>query len=215
MTPKLPAPQTYDWKQMSKEPAIGRDPSRKRASRDDELEPTRTHQPSECYPVATVERGLLALALHGGNASRAARELEERGTPVPRTTLQHWMAQTHAERWEEVRREVVPRLQEKIAQEAESAALGYAERVQATLDRYDETVAELKPAEVAGALRNLSTGFGISVDKMNAVRGNPTQIIEHRRSPDEIMAGLRAAGVLVIDSNAEEIDEPDELPPAA
>lgn len=169
------------------------------------------HRPSECWPPATIERGLLALALHGGNTRAAAQELAARGEPVPSSTLQYWKERSHVERYEQVHREVLPRIQETMAREAEGMALGYAERVYKTLDRYDETLADLKPGDVAGALRNLTVGFGVSVDKSNIMRGRPTARVEHKSVEESIR---KLAGQGVIDVEWTEVPGP-ELPPSS
>ena len=123
---------------------------------------------------------------------------------VPHQTLALWVTSSHVGRYEHIRSEVVPRVYAKLAQEAEDLARKYAEAEQATLDRYEEELPNLKAGEVANALRNLATSRGISTDKANVLRNRPTQIVE-RRSSSEILRRLAEIGV--IEGTAEEIRE--------
>jgi hypothetical protein len=70
---------------------------------------------------------------------------------------------------------------------------------------------DLKPAEAASSLRNLTTSRGISTDKASALRGLPTEITEHR-SVEEIFLKWERQGFLngsdeTVDSTADEITD--------
>jgi hypothetical protein len=79
-----------------------------------------------------------------------------------------------------------------------------------------DSLNDLKPAELANALRNVGVSKAINLDKAQLMRGKPTEIVE-RRDADQLIRTLQAAGVIHVDSDAEEIEEAqdDALPPAA
>jgi len=162
----------------------------------------------------------MEVALCGGNARRASRELEEKGLKIPRTTLQKWSQSQHVERYTELRREVMPRIHDRMARESEDLAIEYGEAERKTLERYLQVVPELKPAEAAGAARNMATSRGIATDKALLLRGRPSEITEHR-NVGEIIRALKAKGATVtlptggvLEGSAEEVADDDPLPPA-
>lgn len=172
------------------------------------------------YAPEEIERGLMEVALCGGNARRASRELEEKGLKIPRTTLQKWSQSQHVERYAELRREVMPRIHDRMARESEDLAIEYGEAERKTLERYLQVVPVLKPAEAAGAARNMATSRGIATDKALTLRGQPTQITEHR-SVDETLKALARLGAKVtlptgheyghaLEGSAEEMDDADD-----
>lgn len=165
-------------------------------------QPPKKRARSPRYTPEEIERGLHAVALAGGNASRAHDELKAQGLAVSRQTLHKWATELHADRYEHVRLEVLPRIYGKIAQETEDLTRRYAKAEHKTLDRYEEELPNLKAGEVASALRNLATSRGISTDKANVLRDRPTAIVEHK-SASEILRRLTEIGV--IDGTAEEL----------
>ena len=157
----------------------------------------------------------------GGNARRASRELEEKGLKIPRTTLQKWSQSQHVERYAELRREVMPRIHDRMARESEDLAIEYGEAERKTLERYLQVVPELKPAEAAGAARNMATSRGIATDKALLLHGRPNQISEHRPIEETLKALSRLGAKVtlptghVFEGSADEIEANDQPPPAA
>lgn len=144
-------------------------------------------------------RGLLALALAGGNARRAS-EL----CGVPESTLKRWRVQDAAE-YERARIEVAPKLEAVILSDMREFVLE-ASRVKAvalqkTLEALEAD--EIPKRDLPGALRNITTAEAISVDKIMVLSGRPTSVVEHR-SLGQLVARLAAIGA-VVDGSAEEL----------
>ncbi len=64
------------------------------------------------YNDEEIERGLVAMALHSANSTRAHASLKEQGLPISARTLYTWVHKTKTERYEQVRREVMPQIKE-------------------------------------------------------------------------------------------------------
>ena len=164
--------------------------------------------PQRRYVEEDIERGLTMLALCGGNWRRAGERLREQGFDIPPKTLESWKRQTHTQRYEETRARLLPRIQEKIAAEAEDLAIAYAETERQALEAFD--LSSLSPKDAAGAIRNLATAKAINVDKAQLMRGNPTQIVE-KRDAGEILSKLKSR-IGSVDVESEEITDAPALP---
>ena len=70
--------------------------------------------PNRSYTEAEIRHGLAELAYCSGNTRLAARRLKDAGRPIPRTTLQDWQ-RTRPEQYEEVVRDIMPRVNEAVA----------------------------------------------------------------------------------------------------
>ena len=66
------------------------------------------------YSDQEIELGLSAVALYSGNTRRAAESLAAAGQPIPRETLRGWL-NLHPIEYERIRREITPRLKERMA----------------------------------------------------------------------------------------------------
>ena len=134
---------------------------------------------------------------------------------VARTTLRKWATSSHVERYEKIRREVIPQIHDRMAQESEDLAGEYAVVERKVLERVEEELPNLKAGEAAGAARNLATSRAISADKALLLRGRPTEITEHR-NPDELLRKLASSSVVdVVDGTATELPPSPALPPAS
>lgn len=157
------------------------------------------------YSLEERERGLVALVLAG--SSQKASE----ATGIPPSTLRDWRTE-HAERYEALRHELEPQVARTIAAEAESIALKLSEREHQLADALTpDVIAELKPADIASTLRNISTSKALQVDKISSpLRERPSHV-QHGTSPEELASRIaRALGF--VDSTATEIhDTPDAL----
>lgn len=163
---------------------------------------------SSHYTTEEIEAGLLELACWHGNVKQAARCLNERGLEIPRTTLQGWK-KSHAERYEAIQAEVVPRVRDRLAQQYEAIAQRSAELALEGLDQFGEQMTELPIKELAGAIRNISTSGAIGVDKASLLRGLPTEI-RQTDSAEEVLKRLaQKHPQMFVDVTAEEIPEVD------
>lgn len=162
---------------------------------DDHLAP---RPPKGRYSEEEIERGLLTIALVAGNTRRAARELKAQGHPVPRTTLSSWQ-DIHADRLAELRRDVVPQIQARMAQQSEDLAERQVEAQHKAIDRFLIKVAELGPRDAASAVRDMAVSRAVNIDKAQLLRGQPTEIVQHDVQAD--IRALVAGGVAEIVGN--------------
>lgn len=163
-------------------------------------EATRSH-----YTAEEIELGLTEVAHCLGNTRRAAKSLEGQRMKIPRSTLRYWKDTLHRDRFLAIWKQELPRIQQRIAQRSEELADAEADLEWDAIDRVREELRNMSPKDAAGALRNIATARGISVDKARVSRGDPTQVVEHRRSPEEILRKLVAKGIVVLEGEAEEL----------
>lgn len=160
--------------------------------------------PQRSYDAEQVEAGLQALAIADGNHRLAHRLLAENNTDIPAGTLYEWKT-THAERYEQIRADVLPKIRERMAAESEELAIAYAQLEREAIELLKPKLNDLRPNELAGVQRNLATSRAISVDKASVLRGMPTEITEHRNA-DELLRKLGSAlPGLIVEGTAEEI----------
>ena len=164
-------------------------------------------RPGQGYTEEQIDRALVEVALCGGNTHFAARNLKAAGTPVPRRTLRTWVERTQVERYLRLRAELVSRIHAKIARECEDSAelAGHLER--RMLAKLAEDFEKLPPRDQPGALRNVSTSKAINIDKAALLRGQPTEIVEHKQDVQELWAEFAAMFPSVVNSTAEEITD--------
>jgi hypothetical protein len=157
----------------------------------------------QVHDQATVHaRGLTALALCGGNSVHASNLCG-----VPDSTLRQWRKEKATE-YERVRRELAPRLEQIAVQELQAFVVQASQTKLLALAKTHKALEDdLIPARDLGSLlRNIATAEAIACDKILALQGRPTQIVEHR-SPDAILKRLAAIGA-VVDGSAVEIAPP-------
>ena len=160
------------------------------------------------FDESTRDAGLLALIVTG-NAERASVELAENGRKVAPRTLRQWR-QKHPERYEQLRREVAPRVMEEVADESAALLRRLIRAENAALDRLEGELPDMKGADAARALQQIAISKGVNTEKILLIRGQPTQIIEDNRDLDQILNGLAARIGYDLTSTAE--PEPRELP---
>jgi hypothetical protein len=110
------------------------------------------------YSPEEIERGLTALILAGSSIPAS----EVCGIPAP--TLRAWK-RDNEDQYARLQDDLEPRIVKKIAGESESLVVRIFDLQRATLDQYEQTMHELKPAEAAAASRNLATTSALYVDK--------------------------------------------------
>ena len=95
----------------------------------------------------------------------------------------------------------------QIAAECEDTAEQAAELERRMLAKLGKDFEQIAPRDQAGAIRNVSTVKAINVDKAALLRGQPTEIVEHRQSTAELWAEFEAMFPSVV--NGEAIEIPD------
>jgi hypothetical protein len=66
---------------------------------------------------------------------------------------------------------------------------------------------KLAPRDQAGAIRNVATGYGIEIDKAALLRGQPTEIVEHRHDVGELWSEFAAMFPGIVNGEAVEITD--------
>jgi hypothetical protein len=140
-----------------------------------------------------VERGLLALAECNGNGRKAERLLSEDEITISDTTLYEWKNGLHAEQYERVRAEVVPKVRLRASEDHMALSARLMDTEGKLLTRLESTIDELPPKEVSTALRNVSTSAAIHVDKAQVLSDQPTEI--RRLDTGEVLRKLGSRGM--------------------
>lgn len=155
------------------------------------------------YSDIDRERGLQALAICSGNTATASELLAEAGHEIPGATLRNWKVKHH-DQYAEVQARVRELVVKDMAEESDALARLYAKLERQTAERLVANVETLDARDLAGTLRNLATGRGISLDKSAMLRGEPQVVVETKRSPEELYAVLARLGVLTEGSATEQ-----------
>jgi hypothetical protein len=152
-------------------------------------------------PEETLARpkALAALALCGGNSLRAAEM-----TGIADRKLRAWRHR-YADDYERIRRDLAPRLEACAIDELQAFVVQAAATKLLALQKTHEALeSDAIPArDLPAALRNITTAEAISVDKILALSGRPTSVVEHR-SAAELVSRLARLGA-VVDGTASEI----------
>lgn len=154
------------------------------------------------YTAEDIDTALAVVAIYGGRTQLAAEKLAEQGKPIPQSTLDHWKHH-HDGRYDRVCTEIAPRIAERVASQGEAIVLAAGELEATLLEQIAANAHDIKPSELAGALRNVTTTKALNMDKVvNPIRGRPSTITEHRDATD-VLASL-ADKLPHIDSTATE-----------
>jgi hypothetical protein len=174
----------------------------------------RRREPGQGYTEEEIDRALVEAALCDGNTHAAHRNLKAQGINIPRPTIEGWVRRVHSQRYQQLRAELVPRIHAKIAAECEDTAELAGQLEREMLVKLAKDYKELAPRDQAGAIRNVSTTKAINVDKAALLRGQPTEIVEHRHSAAELWAEFEAMFPGVVNGEAVEITDADVAPGA-
>lgn len=132
------------------------------------------------YTAEDIDGALTVVALYAGRTQLAAEALAKHGTPIPQSTLDAWKHHPDG-RYDRVCAEQAPRIGERAAQLAEAVVLQASELESELLDQMRAHKHDIKPSELAGALRNVTTTKALNMDKVvNPLRNRPSTITEHR-----------------------------------
>jgi hypothetical protein len=160
------------------------------------------------FDEADRERALRYLATCSGNARKAAEGLTEAGHPVRAETLSRWKTK-YSTRYAEISAEVRSTVAREMAEESDNLARGYAQLERQAIERIAGELASMDPKDVVNAVRNFAVSRGVSTDKGAQLRGEPSQVVQHKHSVEENWRTLQRLGV--VEGTAEELSEPTEL----
>lgn len=156
-----------------------------------ELEPvTRTKRTEQ-----EVDAALTAVALCGGNVTRAHRHLKASGHTVPERTLHGWVANQFPNRYRHLAEKYAPQIEKSMIATARAAAMRSFEVASEAVELEHERLQAGDVKDAAASSRNLATTGGILTDKMLLLDGRPTQISE-QRSMDDVLRSLAAKGFI-------------------
>lgn len=152
-----------------------------------------------------ITRALAEVAYWNGNARQAQRQLEQQGFDVSRQTLDNWKKQ-HAEIYESclshVDAQVIDRTDE--AQRENLALI-----IEGT-QQIREELPSMPARDVTTVVRNAGVVFGITTEKAQLLKGQPTQrteIVDPAAILKELNELARQANATAdVDSTAEEDD---------
>ena len=176
---------------------------------------TLTPHPAARHSAEQIEAALVVLALESGNVRRTRKRLAEMDIfdkVPPATTITRW-PETYRDRYVEIREEVAPRIQARMADIHMDLAERLTSLEHATIDELESEMSELSGKDKAALLRNVAVAAAISVDKARLLSDQPTAIV--KRELPEIFRALAAKGVKVegvIEGEAEEVSPPQPLP---
>jgi hypothetical protein len=152
------------------------------------------------YSADDIERGLTALAVAGDNSLRAAELV-----PYSSSTLRNWRLK-HADRYQEIRLERAPQIEQTIVQEARAFALSAGEVERQALQAVLKSIENGTCKDPASALRNVTTSKALQIDKVLQLEGRPSRITV-TVTADEALTWAESQGWLThVDSTAEEIE---------
>jgi hypothetical protein len=145
-----------------------------------------------------IERGLMALAANNGNARKASKFLAEDGIEVPHQTLWRWANKVHADRYEEMRADALPKVRAQAADAHMDLMTRNMELEADLLEDLKENRHKLEPRDMSTAARNAAVGTAIHTDKAQLLNDQPTEI-RNTRDVTELLRALkdRAPGLFI------------------
>lgn len=142
-----------------------------------------------------IERGLLALAECNGNSRKASELLVEDDIELHPTTLQRWSTDGHAQRYEEIRAEVLPKVRRKAADEHRRLAEKANEVNELLLARLKAEAKDLPVRDLSPAARNMSVSSSIHTEKSELLDGLPTEIRGGEKDAASVLRKLSGRGL--------------------
>lgn len=152
------------------------------------------------YTPEDVDTGLTALTLLGSSKT-AATHLREQGLNVSDSTLRGWKSR-YADRLAQIQEREAPEVARRVASRSEAVAMKAIEIEERLLAKLDQSIDELKPADAAAALRNVTTSKSLNFDRLSGpIRGRPNVIVEKIDAGQALLEMARRLGIAV-DSTA-------------
>lgn len=161
--------------------------------------------PRRKYTDDQVDSALILLSILG-SPSKVSEQLAKEWDQAPcEMTVRYWRDHSHADRYLEIRREVVPVIRQRLAARHEDIALAALEKTAAALDRLD--VDEIGHGDLGKTIQQLSVSAGIHDDKSSLLRGMPTQVIARMDIEENLDAIARISPSLVVDGTATDVTD--------
>lgn len=144
------------------------------------------------YSEKDRQLGMRCLALAGGSPTRAQRQMEAAGRPVPRETLRDWKETAD---YQLVLSDMRKEIGEQTANEASEIA-GLATQVERSLiENLQGSLHDLEAREMANAALKVAQVKEINVRTSRLLRDQPDSITEIR-DPADILAELKHLGLV-------------------
>lgn len=157
-----------------------------------------------------IDMGLTAYAICSGKMKRAAELVKQQaGLDIPYETIRSWAQRTHPDRYERIRAEVAPKLQQQMADTHQALAHTAAELEAQAVEKLETRLktGEVEDRDLANIFKSAAIAGGIHVEKAQLLNDRPTQIVQ--RSASEVLRKLKSKGVRIEDAQVvEEEDVP-------
>jgi hypothetical protein len=154
---------------------------------------------NERFPVEVKLKALELAAAIGFRPAGERLKIEE-------ATIRSWSKHPDfAERWSEFRRVNAPKWRARAAEKLEDLVDEYGELQAKALRRANEEVDELPAKDVGNFLRSVAWAQSSAADQAGRLRGQPTQVVEHRVNSEQLEASMQRLLSEAVDSTAEEI----------
>lgn len=172
---------------------------------------------SRKYTAEEVDRALLVMALAGGNAVEASRQLEAQGQHVPERTLRYWKNDLHGDRYQGITENEAKRLDDHLVAQQREVALAASSASLLAVEAARREIEAGTVKDPARAAQALQTTAGIASDKMLTLQGKPVNITQHIGTKELLnRIAQRIGGTLIVDATVVEDDEtPSSTPSAA
>lgn len=146
------------------------------------------------YAESEIEAGLLELAMVNGNRRQASERLAERGIEIPAGTLEGWMKSVHAERYQRIRADVVPRIIQEQRDEFSSLISQHNDNEAKLAEKLANELDALAPKDIGKAIQQTAVAKGINNQNAALADGRPTEI---KRIEDigDIIRAMKAEGI--------------------
>lgn len=156
------------------------------------------------YDHDTVDMALLQLVLNDYNVSKTCRDLEAHaGVKIPRKTLSQWRDR-YPRRLQFHATQSARELEERIVTKQRAIASAALDVVHEAIEKEAVRVKAGDVRDMSAAARNMATTSAIATDKLLAMTGRPSAIVQHERKPEQIIERLKELGV--VEGTAEEVD---------
>jgi hypothetical protein len=154
-----------------------------------------------------VQRALVEIAAASGNTRKASRELALEGLEIHSKTLWRWYKETHAEKYERIRLEMLPKITAFAAEQHMALARQQMELTAAAAALVADRLHTMDDRDLVNAMGKADIGSGIHTEKAQLLAGAPTQIV--RRTSAEVIRELQSMGIEPDEIEAEVVSEED------
>lgn len=145
------------------------------------------------YGEAEKRRALIEVAACSGNTSMAARALAEEGFEVDQATLWRWSRKQHADLYEQLRQEILPKITAHAAEQHMDLALRQTEVSAMALQEIENRMPGMEDKDLINAMGKADIGSGIHTEKAQLLSGQPTHRAE--RSIEDLLRTLNGRGL--------------------